>query len=123
LSPPRSNETRNINRVVEPKGSENMPGFSTEVSHTLGQAEAATRLKSFVEDVQERFKDQVSEVDGAWNDNVLDFSLTTFGLTVTGSLTVDESAARVSGQLPLAAMPFRGKIEQSIADELKQALS
>jgi len=76
-----------------------------------------------VEDVQERFKDQVSHVDGGWNDDVLDFSLTTFGLTVTGSLTVDESAARVSGQLPLAAMAFRGKIEQSIADELKQALS
>jgi hypothetical protein len=100
-----------------------MPGFSTEISHTLGKPEATTRLKSFVEDVQERFKDQVSQVDGAWNENVLDFSLTTFGLTVKGSLTVDESAARVSGQLPLAAMPFRGKIEQSIADELKQALS
>jgi len=100
-----------------------MPGFSTEVSHALGKAEAATRLRSFVEDVQERFKDQVSQVDGAWNDNVLDFSLTTFGMTVTGSLTVDESVVRVSGQLPMAAMPFRGTIEQSIADELNQALS
>lgn len=100
-----------------------MPGFSTEVPHTLGKEEAATRLKSFVEDVQERFKDEVSHVEGAWNDDVLDFSLTTFGMTITGSLAVEESVARVTGQLPLAAMPFRGTVEKSIADELKEALS
>jgi len=100
-----------------------MPGFSTEVKHTLGQAEATNRLRSFVDDAQQRFGEHVSEMDGAWNDNVLDFSLTTFGMKITGTLTVDESAARIAGQLPLAAMPFRGKVEQSIAAELEQALS
>jgi hypothetical protein len=100
-----------------------MPGFQAQVSHSLGQEEATTRLKSFVQDMRDRFKDEVSHVDGAWNESILDFSLTTFGMTIKGSLTVDDDAARVSGQLPLAAMPFRGTIERSIADELAQALT
>lgn len=100
-----------------------MPKFSAEASHTLGQAEATERLKDFVQDAQQRFAEHVSEMDGSWNDNVLDFSLSTFGMKITGTITVDDSAARVAGQLPLTAMPFRGKIEQTLAAELGQALS
>jgi hypothetical protein len=100
-----------------------MPSFSAEVPHTLGQAEATDRLKNFVQDAQQRFEEHVSEMDGSWNDNVLDFSLSTFGMKIAGTMTVDDSAARVAGQLPLAAMPFRGRIQQMIAAELQQALS
>lgn len=100
-----------------------MPKFSTEVSHTLGQADATERLKDFVQDAQKRFGEHVDKMDGSWNDNVLDFSISTFGMKITGAMTVNESAVQVDGQLPLAAMPFRGKVEQTIADELKRALS
>lgn len=100
-----------------------MPGFSAEVSHTLGQAAATDRLKDFVQDAQQRFGEHVTEMDGSWNENVLDFWLSTFGMKITGTITVDESTVRVAGQLPLAAMPFRGKVEQTIAAELEQALS
>jgi hypothetical protein len=100
-----------------------MPGFSTEVPHALGKHEATSRLKGFVERARERFGDQVSAMDGSWNDSVLTFSITAMGLAIKGTMTVDDSRARVEGQLPLAAMPFRGKIEQSIAAEIKQELS
>ena len=100
-----------------------MPGFSTEVPHDLGQEEATKRLKDFVDRARERFGAQVSAMDGAWTDSVLNFSLTAMGITITGSLAVEDTAARVNGQLPLAAMPFRGKIEESIAAEIKQELS
>ncbi len=100
-----------------------MPGFSTEVPHSLGQAEATSRLKGFVERAGERFGDQVSAMDGSWTDSVLSFSLTVMGMTIKGTLAVDDSSARVNGQLPLMAMPFRGKIENSIAAEIKQELS
>ena len=100
-----------------------MPGFSTEVPHDLGQAEATSRLKLLVERAGKRIGNQVSAMDGSWNDSVLSFSLTALGMKIKGTLTVDDSSARVSGQLPLAAMPFRGKIEKSIAAEIKQELS
>jgi hypothetical protein len=100
-----------------------MPGFSTEVPHGLGQEEATSRLKDFVERATKRFGDQISAMDGSWTDSVLNFSLTAMGMTIKGTLTVDDSNARVSGQLPLMAMPFRGKIEQSIAAEIQQELA
>jgi len=50
-----------------------------------------------------------SQISGAWKDHVLDFSLTTFGMTVKGTLTVEEAAARRGGQLPLAAASSAGK--------------
>ena len=100
-----------------------MPAFSTEIAHNLGRAEATTRLRGFVDQARERFGQQVSAMDGSWNDSVLDFSLTAMGMTITGTLAVEESLARVAGKLPLAALPFRGKIEQSIAEEIRKELS
>jgi hypothetical protein len=100
-----------------------MPGFSTEIDHSLGQAEATNRLKDFVERARERFGDQVSAMDGRWTDSVLDFSLTVMGMNVKGKMQVEENRVHVAGNLPLVAMPFRGKVEKSIADEIRQELS
>ncbi len=100
-----------------------MPGFSTDVPHTLGKEEATERLKTFLDKVKQRYQDQVSALDGNWADNVLNFSLTTYGFKIDGSLIVEDNVAKLSGNLPFAAVAFRGKIEKSIASELEKALS
>ena len=100
-----------------------MPSFNTEVPHQLGQETATERLKGFVDRVSERFKDQVSSVDGNWEANSLSFSLTTFGFTIDGKMDVEDDKVLLNGNLPFAAVAFRGKIEQSIASELEKALN
>ena len=100
-----------------------MPAFQVEVSHSLGQEKAVARLKHFLEKIAERYQEQVSRLDGDWNDNVLTFALTTYGFTISGELTVDETAAKLDGKLPFAAIAFRGKIEKSIAEEIERELS
>jgi hypothetical protein len=100
-----------------------MPEFKTEVLHGLGQDVAVDRLKGFVERVQDRFRDQLDKADGAWADNVLDFSLSASGISIQGKLTVDETRAHVAGRLPLLAVPLRGMIERQIAQELQSALT
>ena len=100
-----------------------MPAFRAEVPHSLGQPEATNRLKGLIESVQQRFADQISAADGAWTENVLSFSMSTNGITIKGTLTVEGSAARVEGHLPMLATPFKGMIERSIAGELLQALT
>ncbi len=100
-----------------------MPEFKTEVPHQLGKEEAVLRLKSFVEQVRDRFQDQLDNADGAWLDNVLDFTLNAAGVRITGKLTVEESRAYVAGQLPLIAVPLRGMIERQIASQLQSALA
>ncbi|MCU0875757.1 MAG: polyhydroxyalkanoic acid system family protein [Pirellulaceae bacterium] len=99
-----------------------MPQFKTQVSHGLGQSEALTRLKGFVDKMLEEHRAQISHAGGQWTDNVLDFTLTSLGVTVKGQLLVEDDAARVEGHLPLMAMPFRGTIEKSIADALRTQL-
>ncbi len=100
-----------------------MPGFNAEVAHSLGQLEATNRLKDFVQQTLQRFQEHLSAADGAWNENVLAFSLTTTGVTVKGTLTVEDKFVRVDGHLPLLALPFRGTIQNSIVAELTQALA
>ena len=100
-----------------------MPGFRTEVPHTLSKDDATEKLKAFIDRVRERYKDQVSAIDGSWEENKLDFSLTTYGFTISGVLTVEDKIAVLEGKLPFAAVAFRGKIEQGIKSELEKALA
>jgi hypothetical protein len=100
-----------------------MPGFQVDVPHQLGRQQAIERLKQFADTIVEQYKDQVSKSEGNWVDNVLTFALTTYGFTISGSLTVEDSAVRLEGQLPFAALPFKGKIEQSFAAALQKKLT
>lgn len=99
-----------------------MPAFQVNVPHGLGKDQAVDKLKVFLQKVAERYKDQVSKMEGNWVDNILNFAMTTYGFTISGKLTVDDSSARIEGQLPFAALAFKGKIEKSIAEELKKQL-
>jgi hypothetical protein len=100
-----------------------MPGFDITAPHDLGQEQAIERLKGFVGKIGQRFPDQVSNLQESWNGNVLDFSFTTYGFTIKGAATVEPSQVRLEGELPLAALMFKGKIEQSIRDEVGKVLS
>ena len=100
-----------------------MPGFNTEVEHELGQQEATERLKKLLDQVRQQYSDFVTELKGDWDDNVLTFSLQTYGFKIDGVLTVEDRIARLTGNLPFAALAFRGKIEQSIVSELRKELS
>lgn len=100
-----------------------MPGFSTEVSHSLGQEVAQQRLESFLQKIIERYKDQVSDISGEWVGNVLDFSMTTYGINIKGKVIVEEDKVRMDGELPFAAMMFKGKITNEIQEALQKALA
>jgi hypothetical protein len=100
-----------------------MSSFSKEVPHQLGRNEAKQRLQTFLEKVTQQFQEHVTKLNGEWDDNVLRFAFTTYGFNITGTLTVEENVARVEGKLPLAALLFKGAIEQSIGDELKRELA
>ena len=62
-------------------------------------------------------------MNGEWDDSSLQFSLTTYGFTITGTLNVEDNLVHVDGQLPFAAVAFRGKIQQAIEQELSRALA
>ena len=100
-----------------------MPGFKIDVPHQLGQDEATARLKGFFEKVRQKYQSQVTDLEEIWSDNTLEYSFKTYGFAIKGTGTVEPEAVSFQGDLPFAAVAFRGKIEQSIREELIKELS
>lgn len=100
-----------------------MPSLSITTPHTLTAEEATARLKSFFEKLKERHQDKVSNLEEQWQDNRLSYSFSTYGFHIKGDLTVEPNEVKVSGSLPFAAMMFKGKIEQSVREELEKLLA
>jgi hypothetical protein len=95
-----------------------MPKFSVTVPHALSQQEATERLNRFVDVLREKFQDQVSDLQQSWDGNALGFRFKTYGIPLSGKITVTDGHLAVDGDLPFTAMMFRGKIESAIRDQL-----
>lgn len=100
-----------------------MAGYSVRVPHALGRGAALTRVQDFLDEAVRNFAADVSDVSGQWREHRLDFAFAARGLAVQGTLIVEEDAVLVSGPLPLAALLFRGRIEQTIRQELEKRLA
>jgi hypothetical protein len=100
-----------------------MPSMSITTPHSLGMEEATERLKTFFEKLKARHQDKVSNLEQAWHDNRLEYSFSTYGFSIKGDLTVDPNEVKINGVLPFAAMMFKGKIEQSVREELEKVLA
>jgi putative polyhydroxyalkanoate system protein len=100
-----------------------MPSLSISMPHSLGADAATERLKTFFEKLKSRHQDKVSNLEEQWNGNRLDYSFSTFGFNIKGDLTVEPDEIKVNGSLPFAAMMFKGKIEQSVREELEKLLA
>lgn len=101
-----------------------MPGFKVEVPHSLGQAEAVERVKGLLEQMRGHFEGQIKDMQQTWTeDDVMQFSFKTAGLKIKGEMDIQPEAVVVNGDLPFAAMLFKGRIESSIRDELQTCLS
>jgi hypothetical protein len=100
-----------------------MPRFAVEAPHQLGQEEAIARVKGLLERVKDRYQSQVSGLEESWADNVLSFRFTTYGFKIKGMLTAQPTIVKIDGELPFAAVMFKGRIEQTIRDELVKRLA
>jgi putative polyhydroxyalkanoate system protein len=99
-----------------------MPSIKVELNHTLGKAAAIRSLQSFIEKMKTSHGDSVSNLHETWNDNVLDFGLSTHGMKIEGKMTVEENSVRVDGKIPLLAAMLKGRIENEIRTELEKLL-
>lgn len=91
-----------------------MVEIETSVSHRLGDQAALDRLHDMVDSLEERYRDQVHRVETQWNGNELEISFAAYGYNINWHATVLSDRIALSGRIPAAARPFRGKIEQAI---------
>src|SRR3990172_9314383 len=99
-----------------------MPNIKISVPHGLGQTEAIQRIKSLVTQVKSQFTDRVSNVQENWTENIGVFEMTIMGFQVSGLIRVEANQIQMEGQIPIAALPFRGKIESTIREKARTLL-
>lgn len=99
-----------------------MPKIHFEVPHPLSAADAKDRLQRFIEALQSKFEDKVSDLSQSWTDNSLNFGFNTFGIKIAGKIEALDQKIVVDGDLPLTAMMFKGKIESEMRQQLERLL-
>jgi hypothetical protein len=99
-----------------------VPKFNLEIPHELTGDEAKSRLERFVEMLESRFGEQVSDLEQSWNGNQLDFAFKTFGIKISGAMHAAPEKVSVDGNLPISAMMFKGKIEKEIREQIARLL-
>jgi hypothetical protein len=99
-----------------------MPKLHITIPHPLSQQDATTKLNSFIDLLRSKYKDQLSGLEESWDANVLSFGFKTYGIGVTGKITVNDHSLDVDGDLPFSAIMFKGKIESTFRDELTKLM-
>jgi len=100
-----------------------MPGMKISVPHKLSQEEAAGRMKNLIKQVQAQFASQIKNMEESWSGPIGNFAFDVMGMNIKGTLTVLPHEVNMEGQIPFAAMPFKGKIETAVRDKITQLLA
>jgi hypothetical protein len=93
-----------------------------EIPHALSADEAKGRLERMAESLQSRYGDQVKDMNQSWAGNLLAFGFKTMGMRFDGTVGVEDNKVVLNGDLPFAAMMFKGKIESEIKSQLERLL-
>lgn len=100
-----------------------MPSINISVPHQLGEEEAASRIKGYLAKVKDRHQDKISNLEERWEGNQLNAGFSTYGFNIKGDLKIEPNQVKLNGSIPIAAMMFKGKIEQTVKEELTRILS
>lgn len=99
-----------------------MPKMTINVPHQLPAAEATERIKGLLAQVKEKYSGQVSDLQENWGENGGTFSFKAMGFKIAGDLKVTDSEMVLNGDYPLAARPFKGKIEGIVREKATELL-
>lgn len=99
-----------------------MPKIDFEIPHSLSADESKERLQRFVESLESRFQDSVSDLQQSWNGDHLSFGFKTYGINIAGKIGFEDQRSTVDIDLPISAMLFKGKIESEIRKQLERLL-
>ena len=87
------------------------------IPHRLGQEEAVRRLRSGFESARGKFGQFFSIQEQTWSGNHLQFSLTGFGQSLSGTIDVLDDQVRLEVVLPWLLAMIADKIQPLIRKE------
>ncbi|QDU55773.1 polyhydroxyalkanoic acid system family protein [Aeoliella mucimassa] len=99
-----------------------MPQFNVSVPHYTTKEEASTKIRYLLEGISAKYSDKIKNLEQTFDGDRMQFSFKTLGMNVTGEGLVDDEYVTVKGNIPIAAMMFKGQIESTIKDSLVRLL-
>jgi hypothetical protein len=89
-----------------------------DLPHELGRAEARRRIESRLGQGRDLVqKAGLTMQDPVWDGDTLAFVVGAMGQTVSGTIAVEDAAARVEVRLPMLLGMFSAKVRQVIAEK------
>jgi len=99
-----------------------MINVSFSVQHSLGQDDAIKRMYALVNEMTQRFPQQVHQVRLRLIDHLIDVEFEAYGFLVSWRAEVFEDEVSLAGQLPDSAAPFQAKMQQVVFARVEEAL-
>jgi len=100
-----------------------MPKLSFAVPHALEPDEVVQRLKQESDVLRSSFGHQIQSLEETWEDHTLTFRFTAFGMSVDGRIAVEPAQVLTTANVPLAAIMFKGIIEEKVRGRLDELLN
>ncbi|WP_153559262.1 polyhydroxyalkanoic acid system family protein [Roseimaritima sediminicola] len=100
-----------------------MPAFKTSVPHGLSADEAKQRVDALMQTIDKKYPGMVNNLTSQWNDNRLSLAFTVYGFDIKSDLVVEDQRVDIDGKIPLAALPFKGKVQETISTKLQELLA
>jgi putative polyhydroxyalkanoic acid system protein len=100
-----------------------MPKMKLSVAHSLGAEEARKRIAGLVSDVRNQFGGKVTDLEESWAGNIGTFRFRVMGFAVTGRLEVQAAVILIEIDFPLAALPFKSRVENEILTHARELLA
>lgn len=99
-----------------------MPKIEINIPHSLTKDEALNRIQQFLPQLKAQHSDKISDLEETWNGNTGEFNFKISGFKVSGTLEVGESDVVIKGDIPFAALLFKGTIEETIQAKAMELL-
>jgi hypothetical protein len=96
-----------------------MPKMHMDIPHQLGEQEALTRIQTMIPKMKERYGQQIKDVREEWTGSTGVFAFN----AIKGMISVHADEVVLNGDLPIAASPFKGRIESMIRERAAELLA
>ena len=95
-----------------------MPSLNVSVPHKLSESEATNRIRNLLGDLKTQFGNRIKNLQESWTQNAAQFSVEVMGFNISGTLSIQPFQVSLTGQMPMAALPFKSKIEDVIRERI-----
>lgn len=96
-----------------------MPNISLSFPHNLGKEEAVARIHKAIESEKVTKSAIVTSSTEKWvGDDHVDWTMTIFSYTISGTLDIRETTVDVTLELPMAATMVTGMIKNQLGQEI-----